>query len=77
MENFLTIHKRQVNKFDCLNIDDIDQARIAIVILWQEIIRRGSQPREINADMEDGQFESNSSGHHGIARVSKATNRRD
>ncbi len=34
---------------------------------WQEIIRCGGQPAAIDADMEDGQFESNSSGHHGAA----------
>ncbi len=34
---------------------------------WQEIIHCNGQPAAIDADMEDGQFESNLSDHHGAA----------
>ncbi len=67
MEDFLTICRCQVDKFDHPSTDDIDQVSTDVVSSWQEIIRCDGQPAAIDADIEDGQFESNSSGHHGAA----------
>ncbi len=66
-EDSLTIRRCQVDEFDCPSIDDIDQVSTDVVGSWQEIICCGGQPAAIDADIEDGQFESNSSGHHGAA----------
>ncbi len=67
MEDSLTISQCQVDEFDHPSTDDIDQVSTDVVASWQEIIRCGGQPAAIDADMEDGQFESNSSGHHSVA----------
>ncbi len=67
IEDSLTICQCQVNEFDCLSINDIDQVSTDIMVLWQEIIRYGGQHIAIDVNMEDSQFESNLSGHHGTA----------
>ena len=59
IEDFLTICQYQMNKFDCLSIDDIDQVKTNVMASWQEIIRHGDQSGIIVTDMEDTQFKSN------------------
>ncbi len=64
MEDSLIIRRCQIDKFDCPNTNDINQVSIDVMALWKKIICSGGQPTAIDVDMEDGQFESNSSGHH-------------
>ena len=54
-------------KFDCFSTDDINQISPNVVASWQKIICRGSHSAVIDADKEDGQFKSNSLGHHNAA----------
>ncbi len=41
IEDFLTICQCQVDEFDCLSINDIDQISTDVIISWQEIICYG------------------------------------
>lgn len=66
IEDSLTICLCQVDKFDCFDTDNIDQVNTNVVTLWQEIIYYNGQFPEIDIDMEDSQFKSNSLNHHNI-----------
>ncbi len=52
MKESLTIRCCQVDKLDCSDIGNIDHVSEDIVSSWQEIIRRGDQPTEIDSDMD-------------------------
>ncbi len=65
IEESLTICRCQVDELNRPDIGDIDHISEDIVSSWQEIIRRGGQPTEIdiNMDIDYDHYESNSSSH--------------
>ena len=65
MKKSLIICRYQVNKFDCPDISNINYISEDIVSLWYEIIYHGSQPTEIdtNMDMDYNHHKSNLSGY--------------
>ncbi len=52
MEESLTICRCQVDELDRSDIGDIDHVSEDVVLSWQEIIRCGGQPIEIDTDMD-------------------------
>lgn len=65
MEESLTFRRCQVDKLDCPNIGNIDHISKCDILSWQEMLRRGGQPTEVNTDLniDYNQQKSNSSGH--------------
>ena len=67
IEESFTIYCCQVNELDRPDIGDIDYVNKDVVSSWQEIIHHSGQIAATDANMEDNQFESNSSNHHNTA----------
>ena len=64
IEESLLICCCQVAEIDCLDISNVDNVSEDIVLLWQEIIRRGNQLVKEDIDIDYVQDNSNSASHH-------------
>ncbi len=54
-----------MDEFDYPDTNNIDPINIDVITSWQKIIYHGGQLTEIDADIKDSQFKSNSSAHYG------------
>ena len=74
IEKSLIIYHCQVDDLDYPDIGKINHISKDILLLWPEIIRRGSQPIEVDTDidMDYDYYESNSLGHiNSLIRILK------